>query len=134
MDTEQLDLVNHFAKQDLQLQQVAMLLLAELRPDSMMGKLYFKSLSQALVIYLLRRYSEGVQIIMPENRSFTYSQVQQAIDYIHTHLDSAEPTLREQDLSLTGLASTINISPTYFASLFKQAIGTLPHQYVIHSG
>ncbi|WP_277933109.1 hypothetical protein [Nostoc sp. FACHB-892] len=36
--------------------------------------------SQALVIHLLRHYSEVVQIIMPENRSLTYSQLQQAID------------------------------------------------------
>jgi AraC family transcriptional regulator len=49
--------------------------------------------------------------------------LQQAINYIHTHLD--------RDLSLAELASAINISPTYFASLFKQAMGILPHQYVI---
>ncbi|MEA5449533.1 AraC family transcriptional regulator [Leptolyngbya sp. CCNP1308] len=123
VDTERLDLVNHFAKQDLQLQQIAMLLLAELRSDSMMGKLYVESLSQTLVIHLLRHYSGVVKIITPDNRSLAYKQVQQAIDYIHTYL--------EQDLSLTELASVINISPTYFASLFKQAIGTSPHQYVI---
>jgi AraC-like DNA-binding protein len=41
--------------------------------------------------------------------------LQQAIDYIHTHLD--------QDLSLVELAGVINISPTYFASLFKRAMG-----------
>jgi AraC-like DNA-binding protein len=29
------------------------------------------------------------------------------------------------------MAAVINISPTYFASLFKRAIGTSPHQYVI---
>jgi AraC-like DNA-binding protein len=34
-------------------------------------------------------------------------------------------------LSLAELASVINISPTYFASLFKQATGISPHQYVI---
>ena len=49
--------------------------------------------------------------------------MQQAIDYIHTHLD--------RDLSLAELASVVNISPAYFASLFKQAMGTSPHQYVI---
>jgi AraC family transcriptional regulator len=123
MDTEQLDLVNHFAKQDLQLQHIAMLLLAELRSNGIMGKLYVESLSQALVIHLLRHYSEIVQIITPENRSLTYSQLQQAIDYIHTNLN--------RDLSLAELASVINISPTYFASLFKQAMGISPHQYVI---
>ncbi|MBD2100411.1 helix-turn-helix domain-containing protein [Leptolyngbya sp. FACHB-261] len=48
---------------------------------------------------------------------------QQAIDYIHTHLD--------RDLSLAGIAKVINISPTYFASLFKSAMGISSYQYVI---
>jgi AraC family transcriptional regulator len=100
-----------------------MLLLAELRSDGMMGKLYVESLSQALVIHLLRHYSEVATIITPENKSLTHTQLRQAIDYIHTHLNL--------DLSLAELAGVINISPTYFASLFKQAMETSPHQYVI---
>nr|MDZ8038891.1 hypothetical protein [Nostoc sp. CreGUA01] len=42
---------------------------------------------------------------MPENKSLTYSQLQQAIDHIHAHLN--------RDLSLAELASVVNISPTY---------------------
>lgn len=88
-----------------------------------MGRLYVESLTQALVIHLLRHYSTLTQSITSENRSLTHTQLQQAIDYIHTYLD--------RDLSLAELASVINISPTYFASLFKQAMGISPHQYVI---
>ncbi len=58
-----------------------------------------------------------------KNRGLTRTQLQQVLDYIHTHLD--------RDLSLTELAEVINISPTYFASAFKQAIDISPHQYVI---
>jgi AraC-like DNA-binding protein len=58
-----------------------------------------------------------------KNRGLTHTQLQQVLDYIHTHLD--------RDLSLAELAEFINISPTYFASLFKQAAGVSPHQYVI---
>lgn len=61
--------------------------------------------------------------ITPENRRLTHAQQQYVIDYIHTHLD--------QDLSLVEIAKVININPTYFASLFKRAIGISPHQYVI---
>jgi AraC family transcriptional regulator len=123
MDTEQLDLANCFCKQDLQLQHIAMLLLAELRSGGMMGRLYVESLTQALVIHLLRYYSEVAPIVASQNRSLTRTELQQAIDYIHAHLD--------RDLSLEQIAQVINISPTYFASLFKRAIGTSPHQYVI---
>ncbi|MFW9261282.1 helix-turn-helix transcriptional regulator [Nostoc sp. CALU 546] len=45
--------------------------------------------------------------------------MQQAIDYIHAHLNC--------DLSLAELASVVNISPTYFASLFKRTMGISSH-------
>ena len=123
IDAQRINLVNCFGKQDLQLHHVAMLLLAELQLGGIMGRLYVESLTQVLVIHLLRHYSTVTQTITSGNRSLTNSQLQQAIDYIHTHLN--------RDLSLAELASIVNISPTYFASLFKQAMGISPHQYVI---
>lgn len=123
IDTGRVDLTNHLAKQDLNLQHIAMLLLAELCSGGMMGRLYVESLTQALVIHLLRHYSEVTQIITSKHTTLTRTQLQQAIDYVHTHLD--------QDLSLGQIAEVVNISPTYFASLFKRATGTSPHQYVI---
>jgi AraC family transcriptional regulator len=123
LNGDRIDLVNYFSKPDLQLQQIAMLLLAELECGGAMGQLYAESLTQVLAIHLLRHYSTVTQPITSENRSLTRSQVQQAIDYIHTHLD--------RDLSLAEIADVVNISPTYFASLFKRAMGISPHQYVI---
>lgn len=123
MDTERIDLANHFRKQDSQLQHIAMLFLAELHSGGMMGQLYVESLTQALVIHLLRHYSEVAQIVTPQNTSLSHTQLQQAIEYIHANLN--------RDLSLSQIASVINISPTYFASLFKRATGISPHQYVI---
>ncbi|MGH2413325.1 MAG: AraC family transcriptional regulator [Microcystaceae cyanobacterium] len=123
LERGQVSLVNCFGQRDLQLQQIAMLLLAELKSGSIMGRLYVESLTQVLVIHLLRHYSTVTQTITSENRSLTRTQLQQVIDYIHTHLD--------RDLSLVELASVVNISSTYFASLFKQAMGISPHQYVI---
>jgi AraC family transcriptional regulator len=56
-------------------------------------------------------------------KSLTCTQLQQVKDYIDAHLD--------RDLSLARIAGVINISPTYFANLFKQTTGVPPHQYVI---
>jgi AraC family transcriptional regulator len=123
MDPKRIDLVECFGKKDLQLHQIAMLLLAELESGGMMGQLYVESLTQVLAIHLLRHYSTITQTTTPENRSLTHTQLQEAIDYIHSHLD--------RDLSLAELANIINISPTYFANLFKQSMGIAPHQYVI---
>ena len=60
---------------------------------------------------------------VPPLRTLTHAQLKPAIDYVHTHL--------HEDLSLVQIAKVINISPTYFASLFKCTMGISPHQYVI---
>jgi AraC family transcriptional regulator len=123
LDRDRISLVNCFSKPDLHLQHIATLLLADLKSGGMMGQLYIESLTQVLVIHLLRHYSKSTQITTSEHRSLTSAQLQQAINYINTHLD--------RDLSLMQIAEVINISPTYFASLFKRATGISPHQYVI---
>ncbi|MBW4534401.1 MAG: hypothetical protein KME09_10750, partial [Pleurocapsa minor HA4230-MV1] len=84
---DRLDLVRCFGQQDLQLHQVAMLLLAELQSGGMMGRLYVESLTQVLVIHLLRHYSTFTRTITSQNRSLTRVQLQEAIEYIHTNLD-----------------------------------------------
>ncbi|MEA5452573.1 AraC family transcriptional regulator [Leptolyngbya sp. CCNP1308] len=123
IDSSRFEFIHCFGQQDLQLHQIGMLILAELRSHGMMGKLYVESLTQILVIHLLRNYSNLTKPIASQNNSFTRIQLQQAIDYIHTSLD--------RDLSLAELAGVVNISPTYFASLFKQEMGISPHKYVI---
>ena len=123
IDLDRIDLLNSFGQQDSQLYHIAMLLLAELQSGGIMGQLYVESLTQVLVIHLLRHYSTFTQHITSENRSLSDSRLQQAIDYIHAHLD--------RDLSLVEIARVINISPTYFASLFKRAMGITPHKYGI---
>lgn len=123
IDLQQVTLTDCLGQQDLQLHQIAMLLFAEVNSGGIMGRLYVESLVQVLVIHLLRHYSTLPQNFTAENRGFSHTQLQQAIDYIHAHLD--------RDLSLVEIAGVVNISPTYFASLFKRATGTSPHQYVI---
>jgi AraC family transcriptional regulator len=85
--------------------------------------LYVESLTQVLAIHLLQHSSTATRPVTSQHRSLTRVQLQQAIDCIHTHLN--------RDLSLAELANVINISPTYFAGLFKQVMGIPPHQYVI---
>lgn len=58
-----------------------------------------------------------------KNGNLTHTQLQQVLEYINTHLD--------RDLSLADIAKVINVSPTYFASLFKREMEIPPHQYVI---
>lgn len=123
MDSNRFEFMHCFGQQDSQLHQIGTLLFAELRSGGVMGKLYAESLAQVLVIHLLRHYSTLAKPITLPNSRLTHAQLQKAIDYIHAHLN--------RDLSLVELANVVNISPTYFAGLFKKVMGISPHQYVI---
>ena len=50
-------------------------------------------------------------------------KLQQIIDYIYAYLD--------RDLGLKELSNVVQMSPNYFAQLFKQTTGITLHQYVI---
>jgi AraC family transcriptional regulator len=133
----QLDLVHCLTQSEPYLQQIAMMLLAELKSGGIMGELYLESLTQLLTIHLLQHYGNSQQMlaepmlgtrhangtIIADRHSRNHTRLQQAIDYIHEHLNG--------DLSMAQIASSVNISPTYFASLFKNATGISLHQYVI---
>jgi AraC family transcriptional regulator len=122
LNADRIELMDCFSQSDPHLYQIAMMLLAELRFGGIMGELYVESLTQVLVIHLLRYYS----VFQPKiaNRDhLPPRRLENAIDYIHAHLDG--------DLSMAQIASSVNTSPTYFASLFKQATGISLHQYVI---
>ena len=134
---DRLDLVYCLTQSNPHLQQIAIMLLAELQSGGIMGELYLELLIQLLIIQLLSHYSNSQPMladpilgIKPANRTTTTAsqklnqiRLQQAIDYIHDNLNG--------DLSMAQIASNVNVSPSYFASLFKSATGISLHQYVI---
>jgi AraC family transcriptional regulator len=119
---DRIELTNCFSRYDPHMQQIAMMLFAELRSGGIMGELYVESLTQVLVIHLLRHYSV-LQPIIADCHNLPSRRLENAIDYIHAHLDG--------DLSMAQIAGSVNTSPTYFAGLFKQSTGISLHQYVI---
>ncbi len=122
LNPDRIELIDCFSRSDPHLYQLAMMLLAELKSGGIMGELYVESLTQVLVIHLLRHYSVFQPTIV-DRYSLTPARLERAIDYIHAHLDG--------DLSMVQIASSVNTGPTHFAHLFKRAMGTSLHQYVI---
>lgn len=118
-----IELKNSFSIRDIKLEQIALLLLEELRSGGLGGKLYVDSLCNVLAIHLLRNYS----LLKPKPVHITgglsRSALQQVVEYIMENLES--------ELSLSDLATVVNLSPSHFARLFKQSTGLPPHQYVI---
>jgi AraC family transcriptional regulator len=105
---------------DPKLEHVALALKAELESDDF-GRIYAESLGYALASHIMRRYafprSEAITPRLSKRR------LKIVAEYIHDHLAG--------DLSLVEIAAVLNMSPSHFKTLFREAVGMPVHQYVI---
>lgn len=112
---------HHLGSSDTVLKHFGQLIQIELDSGGLGGQLYVESLAQALAVHLLRHYSMEQRSNHPQGAS--QHKLRQVNDYINEFLD--------QNLTLANLAQVAQLSPTYFATLFKQSTGVSPHQFVI---
>ncbi len=114
-------LTERVAADDALLHQLGLALLAELRAGSPGGRLYVESLSQALLLHLLRCHGGHRQGRAERNR-LTAAMLRQVVDYIGDNL--------AHDLSLQEIAALAGVSQFHFARLFREAMGMPLHAYV----
>ncbi len=122
IDTDGIELVPQFKLRDPLIHQMGLALKAELETGGADSQLYAESMGTALSVHLMRRYSVRLPQIKEYTGGLPKYRLKQAIAYINENLD--------QHLTLSELSSVVQISPHYFASLFKQSTGLAPHQYV----
>lgn len=108
--------------QDPLIQQMALALKTELELAGEDSRLYADSMAVALGAHLFHRYATKDAVIKEYKGGLPPYQLKLVVEYIQEHL--------AENLTLTQLASLIQISPHYFASLFKQSIGSSPHKYI----
>jgi AraC family transcriptional regulator len=113
-----------FQTPDPLIYQIGLALKAELEAEGAGSRLYAETMANALVVHLLKHYSVAKPTVRGYLGGLSKPALKQIIDYIIDRLDC--------NLSLAELAAIAQMSPTYFASLFKQSTGLAPHQYVIH--
>jgi AraC family transcriptional regulator len=122
IDSDAVELTPHFSRQDPLVYQLGLALKAELETGASGSRLYAESLSNALLMHLLRHYSSY-------NNTSDYSgrlakvQLEQVVIYIDEHLS--------QDISLAELAAVVQMGSRHFSRLFKQSTGLSPYQYLI---
>ncbi|XGV97644.1 MAG: AraC family transcriptional regulator [Leptolyngbya sp. BL-A-14] len=122
VDGKDAELVPQLKVHDPLIHQIALALKTELEWGSVDSGLYADSMAAALSSHLLWRYSTQRFRIQAHTGGLPNPLLQQAIAYIHDHLD--------QDIRLADIAAMVHLSPHYFSSLFKQSVGLAPHQYV----
>jgi AraC family transcriptional regulator len=84
--------------------------------------LYLKSLVMVWLVHLIATHSNPIQQRRQPSCNGHPRDIQRALDYIHSHLDS--------NLSLVDIASAANKSPYHFARLFRATMQVTPHRYV----
>jgi AraC family transcriptional regulator len=122
VDADHVEIMSQVKIRDPLIQQIGLELKSELESGGVDSRLYAESMATALSAHVLQRYSTKQLVIRDYTGGLPKYKLREAIAYINTHLD--------QNLSLTELAALVQISPYYFASLFKQSTGLAPHQYV----
>jgi AraC family transcriptional regulator len=123
VDPDRVELMPVFLQPDPLIHQIALALKTKLETDDMGSGLYAETMVNALAVHLLKRYTTQKFLVQNSSGGLSKVKLNQVVDYINESLD--------QELCLDELAALVHMSPAYFARLFKLALGTSPHQYVI---
>jgi AraC family transcriptional regulator len=106
-------------------EQIAEVILSEMRMETSCGRLLIDSLSTSLVAHLLHSYSN----LSPKpidasttRRGLDRRRLQRVQAFIEAHL--------EEDVTVAALASTACLSRFHFTRAFKAATGKSPHKYI----
>lgn len=116
------ELLDNFGTRDPYIESVACALLAEVKTEGFASQIYVESLTNQLVVHLLRHYSSVRSA--PEGRTSRLPRykLERATEYIDENLRT--------HLSLEEISRTISMSPYHFAHVFALTVGLTPHRYV----
>ena len=120
---EQIDILPQFSQPDPLLYQLALGLKSVVEAGGEGSRLYAETLTQTLMVHLLQHYTTRHVAPKIYQDGLSSAKLQLVLDYIQSHLS--------QDLGLKELAGLVQLSPHYFAHLFKKSMGIAPHQYVL---
>ncbi|MBD2020408.1 helix-turn-helix transcriptional regulator [Leptolyngbya sp. FACHB-36] len=120
---KEIELIDRFAIRDLFLEQLVHQLRTELEYGNSSDRLYIESIQTVLAGHLLRHHCSAKVVTASMSGGLSKSKLHQVIDYIENNLN--------HDINLTELARVAQVSPYHFGKLFKQTMGSTPHQYVL---
>jgi AraC family transcriptional regulator len=122
VDIDRLGMLPQIFGFDPLIYQIGLELKKELETTGVDSCIYAESMATALAVHLIKRYSAQPQAIKEFTDGLAKYKLREVMTYINEYLD--------QNLTLAELAGVIQMSPHYFATLFKQSTGLAPHQYV----
>jgi AraC family transcriptional regulator len=125
LNSDRIELIEQRRDTDPTLQHIAMALRAAVQTGDALDHMYGEGLSTALAAHLLREY--GVAVLRPKRQygRLPRKKLARAVEYIQDQLDA--------DLTVSGIAQAVGMSPDHFTRLFKKSTGQSPHQYVVEA-
>jgi AraC family transcriptional regulator len=90
-----------------------------------LDRMYGEALSTALAVHLLREYGATVPGPKKQYGGLPREKLVRAVEYIQDQLDT--------ELTVSGIAQAVRLSPYHFTRLFKESTGQSPYQYVVEA-
>jgi AraC family transcriptional regulator len=125
LDLDRIELIEQRRGTDPTLHHIAMALRAGVQTGAALDRMYGEALSTALAVHLLREYSAAVLGPKKQDGGLPREKLVRAIEYIQDQLNA--------DLTVSGIAQTVGMSPHHFTRLFKKSTGQSPYEYVIEA-
>jgi AraC family transcriptional regulator len=124
-DADRIELIEKRQGPDPTLHHIAMALRAGVQTGDALDRMYGEALSTALAVHLLREYSAAVLEPKRQYGRLPREKLVRAVEYIQNQLDT--------DLTVSGIAQAVYMTPYYFTRLFKESTGKSPYQYVVEA-
>ena len=125
LDSDRVELVEQLRSADPTIHHIAMALRAGVRTGAARDPMYGEALSTALAVHLLREYGEAGLGPKRHSGRLPREKLVRAVEYIQDQLDT--------DLTVSGIAQAVYMSPYHFTRLFKESTGQSPYQYVVEA-
>jgi AraC family transcriptional regulator len=125
LDADRIELIEHRRATDPTLHHIALALRAGVQSGDALDRMYGEALSTALAVHLLREY--GATVLEPKRQhgGLPREKLVRAVEYIQDQLDT--------DLTVSGIAQAVGMSPDHFTRLFKESTGQSPYRYVVEA-
>ncbi len=124
-DADRIELTEQRGITDSTLRHIALALRTGIHTGDALDRTYGEGLSTALAVHLLREY--GASVLRPKRRygGLPRAKLVRALEYIQDQLNA--------DLTVSGIAQAVYMTPYYFTRLFKESTGQSPYQYVVEA-
>jgi AraC family transcriptional regulator len=125
LDADRIELIEHRRASDPTLHHIALALRAGVQSGDALDRMYGEALSTALAVHLLREYGAAVLEPKRQHGGLPREKLVRAVEYIQDQLDT--------DLTVSGIAQAVGMSPDHFTRLFKESTGQSPYRYVVEA-